>query len=223
MLPFIFKFCDALWPEFSRQIISTIERHSHAYHHSAKNLCGPDSSHRNANCFLDVDTMNIFATHKHPKFAAREHCYVHIVKMIVEYHQLLSTSHRLIDGNAYADKHKLCKATHANHPSAVWVRQSWKNYRWLLLCAEELHRLYTAHSGKEHAYRGMLDSLRAYPENIPDNVFTLPTPAMPDEYKQHCVCLSYQSYLNAKFREWKARDKPMKVVFPCGEPKWYDG
>lgn len=42
--------------------------------------------------------MNIFALHRDPKIAAAYHCDRHVVKMIVEYAQLLSTAHRMIDG-----------------------------------------------------------------------------------------------------------------------------
>lgn len=165
--------------------------------------------------------MNIFATHNHPKYAARHHCYVHVVKMIVEYHQLLSTAHRVLDGDSYADRQGLYKQTHTNHPSAKWVRQSKRHYRWLWLCLQELHAIYTEQSGKVHACHAMMPKLARVPRNIPPAGFCMPTPVMPTEYIQESVCLSYQAYLNAKFREWKARDKPMKVVFPCGEPRWY--
>ena len=42
--------------------------------------------------------MNIFYTNTNPYTSAHEHCKVHRVKMIVEYAQLLSTAHRLLDG-----------------------------------------------------------------------------------------------------------------------------
>lgn len=42
--------------------------------------------------------MNIFVLHQNPYEAARQHCDKHVVKMILEYGQLLSTAHRLLDG-----------------------------------------------------------------------------------------------------------------------------
>jgi hypothetical protein len=42
--------------------------------------------------------MNIFALSDNPYIAATMHCDKHVVKMIVEYAQLLSTAHRLLDG-----------------------------------------------------------------------------------------------------------------------------
>ena len=72
----------------------------------------------------------------------------HCIKMILEYAQLLSTAHRVLDGvelegiSASGRKRKfwtlgdsrdytLYKATHINHPSAIWVRKSYENYEWL--------------------------------------------------------------------------------------------
>jgi hypothetical protein len=42
--------------------------------------------------------MNIFYLDKDPKTCAQYHCDKHVVKMILEYAQLLSTAHRVIDG-----------------------------------------------------------------------------------------------------------------------------
>ena len=80
--------------------------------------------------------MNIFYLSYDPRTAAAEHCDKHVVKMIVEYAQLLSTAHRVLDGIPYYDVSKnnrkvkrfkldepresnLYKACHINHPSAV--------------------------------------------------------------------------------------------------------
>ena len=48
--------------------------------------------------------MNIFILDKNPIKAAREHCDKHVVKMIVESGQMLSTAHRLLDGKEYIEK-----------------------------------------------------------------------------------------------------------------------
>ena len=50
--------------------------------------------------------MNIFYLNKDPKICAEQHCDKHVVKMIVEYAQLLSTAHRVIDGEEYEDRSK---------------------------------------------------------------------------------------------------------------------
>ena len=47
--------------------------------------------------------MNIFYLHEEPEIAAELHCDKHVVKMIIEYAQLLSTAHRMLDGKHYID------------------------------------------------------------------------------------------------------------------------
>ena len=48
--------------------------------------------------------MNIFYLDRHPKICAEYHCDKHTVKMIIEYAQLMSTAHRVLDGEEYYDK-----------------------------------------------------------------------------------------------------------------------
>lgn len=45
--------------------------------------------------------MNIFVVDQDPVVAARQHCDKHVVKMILEYGQMLSTAHRLLDGKKH--------------------------------------------------------------------------------------------------------------------------
>ena len=42
--------------------------------------------------------MNIFYLHEDPQTSAKMHCDKHVVKMIIEYAQMLSTAHRMLDG-----------------------------------------------------------------------------------------------------------------------------
>lgn len=171
--------------------------------------------------------MNIFCTNKDPVQSAREHSYRHVIKMILEYSQILSTAHRVIDGNDCADSQGLYKSTHKNHPSSAWARQSVQHYQWLWECLNELHNIYEEHSGKVHAAKRILNALKQPPEALQDVGFTLPTLTMPDEFKAVAVfagrCEAYQVYLDSKFKEWQTREKPLKVEFPKGVPHWYTG
>lgn len=42
--------------------------------------------------------MNIFYVHSDPVICAQQHVDKHVVKMILEYAQLMSTAHRILDG-----------------------------------------------------------------------------------------------------------------------------
>ncbi|MEK9955017.1 MAG: hypothetical protein VW577_06375, partial [Pelagibacteraceae bacterium] len=64
--------------------------------------------------------------------------------MILEYAQLLSTAHHVLDGEDAPEG--IYKKTHVNHPSAVWARQNRDNYLWLYVlfieCLAEYKRRY---------------------------------------------------------------------------------
>lgn len=172
--------------------------------------------------------MNIFALHPDPCVAAKMHCDKHCVKMIIEYAQLLSTAHRVLDGVQYEDKTSsnrrikrwrlndsreqyLYKATHINHPSAVWTRQAKSNYQWLYILFTELLAEYTHRYGKKHECSKLVDKLRVVPYNISNTSFTMPTPAMPDIYKVGSVVESYRNYYRGdkkRFATWKNRQVP---------------
>lgn len=174
--------------------------------------------------------MNIFYLDRDVAKCAEYHNDKHVVKMILEYAQLLSTAHRVIDGVEYVDKtangrsikrwrledntleQELYKATHINHSSAVWVRQSNNNYNWLMCLFQSLLTEYTYRYGKHHATERLVYFLRKPPKNIPVSYLTQPTPAMPDEYKVPGDSLqSYRNYyIGAKnnMAKWKNRDIP---------------
>jgi hypothetical protein len=48
--------------------------------------------------------MNIFYLHENTTECAKQHLDKHVVKMILEYAQLLSTAQRLLDGHEYEGK-----------------------------------------------------------------------------------------------------------------------
>ena len=176
--------------------------------------------------------MNIFYLSHDPAECARFHVNRHSTKMVLEYAQLLSTAHRVLDGTlidrlspsgrkqkAYvlADNREsaLYSATHINHPSAIWVRKTHQNYIWLTELLEELCYEYTYRYEKTHKVErdGLLKVLRTnLPANIPIGPFTAPTPAMPDDVKVPGNSLaSYRNYYNKNkthLADWKKRPVP---------------
>ena len=67
--------------------------------------------------------MNIFYLSPDPAICAQYHVDKHAVKMILEYSQLLSTAHHVLDPDTDLAPY-IYKPTHKNHPSAVWARAS---------------------------------------------------------------------------------------------------
>jgi hypothetical protein len=178
--------------------------------------------------------MNIFYLHTEPKICAQQHVDKHVVKMILEYAQLLSTTHRFLDGteilttSGAGRKVKrwklpderdeiLYEATHIQHPSAIWTRHSNKNYEFLWQLFSCLLDEYTFRYEKIHATSRLLKPLVALPLQIPKAVFTQPTPAMPDEYEvADDSVASYRNYycgVKARMFSWKKREKPDWITF----------
>lgn len=173
--------------------------------------------------------MNIFYLHNDPRICAQHHVDKHCVKMILEYAQLLSTAHRVLDGTesvGLSDSGRkkktwtlpdsrndvLYSATHINHPSAIWVRQSKANYIWLWNLFECLCTEYSYRYGRTHATERLVQVLSTPPKNIGFGPFTEPTPAMPEDYKVSGDSIqSYKNYyLGDKKRmfSWKNRPAP---------------
>jgi hypothetical protein len=155
--------------------------------------------------------MNIFYLDKDPIKSAKYHCDQHCVKMIIEYAQIMSTTHRVLDG----DKNdKLYRKTHMNYPSTVWCRQSSGNYKYLytLFCA--LCDEFTKRYGKIHLTDKKLRAiLKTPPQNIPKGDFFEPPCAMPEEY---IVKSTVQSY-----RNFYLKDKVRFAKWKNGKPKWF--
>lgn len=157
--------------------------------------------------------MNIFYIDRDPKVCAQAMTDKHVVKMIIESAQLLSTAHHTLD-KEFAMRN-IYKSTHANHPSAVWVRQSSQHYKWLYdhfiyLCDE-----YTARYKKRHKTdKDLSHLLIALPNNIQDNGFTQPPQAMPTIYHSDNSVHSYrQYYLSEKLHNKKDTERFARVLY----------
>lgn len=135
--------------------------------------------------------MNIFVLDVNPIRAAEMHCDKHVVKMILETAQLLSTAHHVLDEEPIEG---IYKKTHMNHPCAVWVRESIGNYTWAFLLGRALCKEYTRRYGKVHKTEAVLELLSKEPKNIPREGKTKFVQAMPDEYKSEDVVEAYQRY-----------------------------
>lgn len=174
--------------------------------------------------------MNIFILHGSPVLSAQLQCNKHVVKMILETAQLLSTAHRMLDGQLFIDSSSgrkakrwrladeqldavLYKATHANHPSAVWARESAQNYMWLYEHFKALSDEYEFRYGKVHAtWQKLGGLLSTTPKSIPDVGLTPFKLAMPEQFKSSDPVQSYRDYYISKqvnFKMlWQPRDVP---------------
>lgn len=137
--------------------------------------------------------MNIFYLSKDPKECTEFHNDKHVVKQILEYAQLLSTAHRVLDFPT-GFHNNLYKLTHKNHPSAVWVRTSKENYKYTFKLLLELTKEYTHRYGKKHKTETLLEFLMYYPDGITKVEFTEPPKCMPEDFHKDSVVESYREY-----------------------------
>ena len=155
--------------------------------------------------------MNIFYLNRDPVVAAQMQCDKHVVKMILESAQMLSTAHRVLDGDEYANNYGLYKMAHKNHPSTIWVRTCDENYEWLWKHMEALMYEYTHRYSKHHATERLTHALWKLPINISYGEFTDPPQCMPDYCKGDDTVSAYQTYYiveKSDFATWKNRETP---------------
>lgn len=153
--------------------------------------------------------MNIFYVHTDPTIAAQSLCDKHVVKMILESAQMLSTAHNIITPNRPAPY----KSTHVNHPSNKWVRSASKHYTWLYRHFVSLCDEYTFRYSKTHKCEQYWTNLFIIPpiDAYYLTKFTPPPQCMPDDYKCDDTVQAYRNYYKygkAHILKYTKRERP---------------
>lgn len=149
--------------------------------------------------------MNIFYLHKNPKICAQYHCDKHVVKMILETAQILSTVHWMNNGEGPY------KPTHKKHPCVIWANESKSNYLWLIDLGLELCEEYTYRYGKRHKSEAVIKKMKKKIPKIKDLGITKRPQAMPEEYRHPNAVTAYRRYYikdKARIATWKIREIP---------------
>ena len=152
--------------------------------------------------------MNIFVLDRDVRKCAQYHNDKHVVKMILESAQLLCGVHHMVEENTDEVPYRL---SHKNHPCSIWARENISNYLWLCELGLELCKEYTHRYEKRHKSQDVIEWCLINLPNIPEEDFTEPPKAMPEEYKVDDVVQSYRNYyLGDKkyFSKWKKREVP---------------
>jgi hypothetical protein len=153
--------------------------------------------------------MNIFRVDNDPRQAAADLCDRHVVKMICESVQMLSTAL-----NVYGQTPEWAyKPTHVNHPCSKWCRETSANYMWLVEHARGIGHQYTLRYNKIHKCSEHLDDYAAAVKFIPCGAETPFALAMPDQFKNMTgdIVFKYRAYIaGSKFRfaKWKYSPEP---------------
>ena len=160
--------------------------------------------------------MNIFHLHKDPKICAEYHCDKHVVKMILETAQMLSTAYRkhFDECHHYAEIGvDLYKTAYPKHPMTIWVGDSGGNFSWTMKLFEQLLNQYTIRYKKVHKTTRIFNLLnKSYKYwNELTGEFTPPPLCMPDEYKSDDYIQSYRNYYigdKKRFARYTSVDTP---------------
>ena len=158
--------------------------------------------------------MNIFHLDEDPETCAVYHCDKHVVKMILETAQMLSTAWRQSDNPPVS----VYKEAYLNHPMTKWVRETQFNYMWTYELFRELQSEYTYRYNKIHKSSALNNALYAVPDYLvvslgdQEGKFTKPPLCMPEHYKEDDDYI--QSYRNYYIHErvdlamWTERSIP---------------
>ena len=150
--------------------------------------------------------MNIFVLDLDHKTNAQYHCDKHVVKMLLEYCQLLCSAYY------YTNQEKLSpyKLTHQNHPCAIWVRESLDNWVWLYCLSLKLYEEYKHRYGNKTHKAGETIKSLPIPCLIPKGLTPF-VQAMPDGYKSKDPVNAYRTYYKegkTHLFSWKNRPTP---------------
>lgn len=155
--------------------------------------------------------MNIFVLSRDIAECAKMHCDKHVVKMITEHTQMLSTAKRTFDGvptsiqvGSKTKKINLLPGEelevvngelvvhnkqaflqcHDNHPCTLWTKLCDQNYNFLVDLTHELIKEYEYRYQKHHGTTDTFEKLIIAPKKIRQYTHvTTFAQAMPDQYK----------------------------------------
>lgn len=178
--------------------------------------------------------MNIFLLDNDFRINASYYVDKHVVKMPLEYSQMLSTAYwvtkelgfcpRELDRNeikAVLDSYvpgTFYKPTHINHPCNVWVRSSRENFLWLLELSSHLEKewlyRFPKPAGTSHKAVTVARNI-PYPRSIlPLGLTELPQ-CVPEECQAEKTIDAYKKYYNIHkkhIHKWTKRQVPIWVA-----------
>lgn len=166
--------------------------------------------------------MNIFVLDEEPGLAARYHNNIHVVKMITESCQILSTAHIQMGGEKHPE---LYKPTHINHPCTRWASANNENFNWLLNLASALVEEYDMRFGKPNKFLEARKILALFEKrNFINWSAMTPFPiVMPAHYKVDMKYRHWSENAMLSYRRYYAEGKNHLANWgKRGKPDWYN-
>lgn len=152
-----------------------------------------------------------------PVLAAQYQCNKHATKMTLESAQMLSTAHRILDGDAAPEE--CYRIAHKNHPCTLWTMQSSSNYEWHYQHFVALANEYTYRYGNIHlSFAKLGHVLQNLPKNIRIGPLTKPALAM----KDHPECIFEDNPVKSYRAFYKTKRDRFNMVWSKREiPEWF--
>jgi hypothetical protein len=161
--------------------------------------------------------MNIFVLSMDFEECARFHCNAHVIKMILEYTQILCTVVNqygygiLADGKVDKPTNTY-KSTHIKHPCVLWAGESLDNWLWLQKLTAALNQEYQYRYDSPNPHKSSVIARQLKPPNIPSLGLTSFAQAMPEKrrIKDNAVEAYREFYRNEKrhLLKYKKRTSP---------------
>lgn len=156
--------------------------------------------------------MNLFYLDENPKLCAKYHCDKHVVKMILEYGQLLSGSYKF-NNLVYDDKVKI-PDKYKNHKLILWLNENKSHYIYLYNLFVSLLDEYTIRYMKIHSYEKYKNVLKNTPTIYQNNNDWKDPPKVMPDYLCNIdlnVIEAYRLYYKLckkTFAVWKNQETP---------------
>lgn len=188
--------------------------------------------------------MNIFVLDENPRKAAEYHNDKHVVKMILETCQILTTVYYTNqgitsqkEGKAFRDKltemfptfprDNFYALSHLNHPSCKWVQNSQEAWRWTLRLGQYLCEEYTCRYNRTHACQEVLNWFDANPPlffNEQTNQWSKRNMGIPPNATSLKEYKSFNSWQHAVtiYRQYYKQDKHHIANWKTQKPTWYN-
>lgn len=192
--------------------------------------------------------MNRFIIEETPFDCAQSHCDKHVPKMVVEEGQMLSTAHRLLDGELTmlpasdkagnpvflksGERRKkkhwqlpdgrdsvLYKAAHMGHPCTLWSMETVGNYRWSFQLFVALCKEYNHRYGKIHKSEELIPWLAVPPTNIDQSEELT---QMPLAMGSNPECINPDDVIGSYRAFYQTKQERFNMVWTKREtPKWF--
>lgn len=194
--------------------------------------------------YSTLSPLNVFYLDHDPRLAAQAHCDRHVVKMVLETAQILSTVWHLqaldsigelpvfqtLDREVAANEvpgfvrtlagQRIYRATHRAHPCVLWAAESRANYDWLWRLGMHLAEEYTHRYKKRHGTESVLWTLEAVPPGLGEEPQSEPPLVMPEscwfvaDGVSHAVPSYRRAYAETKYALFSWRDRE--------QPSWLE-